>query len=33
MADALVKGGLAELRPLLCIGGIDMREQFEVLKK
>lgn len=33
MAAALVKGGYPELRPLLCIGGIDMREQYDVLKR
>ncbi|KAI9246368.1 P-loop containing nucleoside triphosphate hydrolase protein [Sporodiniella umbellata] len=33
MSSVLAKGGLSELRSLLCIGGIDMRDQFEVLKR
>ncbi|KAG0759759.1 hypothetical protein G6F57_009899 [Rhizopus arrhizus] len=33
MAIALYKGGYPELRPLLCIGGIDMRDQYDVLKR
>ncbi|ORZ00942.1 P-loop containing nucleoside triphosphate hydrolase protein [Syncephalastrum racemosum] len=33
MSDVLAKGGYPQLRSLLCIGGIDMREQSEVLNK
>ncbi|KAG0173540.1 DEAD (Asp-Glu-Ala-Asp) box polypeptide 41 [Apophysomyces sp. BC1034] len=33
MADMLAKGGFPQLRSLLCIGGIDMRDQWDVLNK
>ncbi|KAI8979012.1 P-loop containing nucleoside triphosphate hydrolase protein [Pilobolus umbonatus] len=33
LADALKEGGYPELRSLLCIGGINMRDQFDVIKK
>ncbi|PNX64840.1 DEAD-box ATP-dependent RNA helicase 35-like protein, partial [Trifolium pratense] len=29
----LKEAGYPELRPLLCIGGIDMRSQLEIVKK
>jgi ATP-dependent RNA helicase DDX41 len=29
----LKQAGFPEIRPLLCIGGIDMRTQLEVVKK
>jgi ATP-dependent RNA helicase DDX41 len=29
----LAKGGFPELRTMLCIGGIDMRAQMDVLKR
>lgn len=33
MADSLAKGGYPALRSLLCIGGIDMRDQSDVFNK
>ncbi|KAF7729748.1 DEAD (Asp-Glu-Ala-Asp) box polypeptide 41 [Apophysomyces ossiformis] len=33
MADMLAKGGFPQLRSLLCIGGIDMRDQWDVLNR
>lgn len=33
MAEALSKGGYPELRSLLCIGGINMRDQQDVLQR
>lgn len=33
MADALAKADYPQLRTLLCIGGINMREQQHVLDK
>lgn len=32
-ADYLAKGGFPQLRTLLCMGGIDMREQQHALSK
>ena len=33
MSECLEKGGYPALRSLLCIGGIDMREQGDVLSR